>query len=75
MLRDGLTLVTENPAGGRIEATATAKWLKLKGDVLVRIKPEGAGARIDIRSISRTGIRDLGENCRRVGRLRAMIAR
>ena len=74
-VRDGLTLVTENPAGGRIEATATAKWLKLKGDVLVRIKPEGAGARIDIRSISRTGIRDLGENCRRVGRLRAMIAR
>jgi fatty-acyl-CoA synthase len=75
MLREGLTLVTENPADGRIEATAVTRWLKLKSDVLVRVKPEGAGARVDIRSLSRTGIRDLGENCRRVGRLRAALAR
>jgi fatty-acyl-CoA synthase len=75
MLREGLTLVTENPAGGRIEALATTRFLKLKGDVIVRIRPEGAGARIDIRSISRTGIRDLGENCRRVTRLRAAMAK
>ena len=75
VLREGLILVTENPAGGRIEATATTHWLKLKGDVVVRVKSEGAGARVDIRSISRTGIRDLGENCRRVTRLRVAIAR
>jgi fatty-acyl-CoA synthase len=75
MLREGLKLVTENPAGGRIEARATSRWLNLKGDVLVRVKPEGAGARVDIRSISRTGIRDLGENCRRVTRLRTAIAK
>ncbi|HTK33981.1 MAG TPA: DUF1499 domain-containing protein [Caulobacteraceae bacterium] len=75
MLREGLALVTENPADGRIEATAVSHWLKLKGDVIVRVKPEGAGARVDIRSLSRTGIRDLGENCRRVGRLRAAISR
>jgi fatty-acyl-CoA synthase len=75
MVRDGLVLVTENPAGGRIEATAVTRFLKLKGDVLVRIKPEGAGARIDIRSVSRMGIADLGENCRRVTRLRTLMAR
>ena len=75
LLQDGLKLVTENPVGGRIEASAITHWLRLKGDVIVRIKPEGAGARVDIRSISRTGIADLGENCRRVGRLRAAIAR
>jgi len=49
--------------------------LQLKGDLIVRVKPEGAGARIDIRSVSRSGIADLGENCRRVTRLRAMLAK
>jgi fatty-acyl-CoA synthase len=75
MLHEGLVLVTENPADGRIEATAVTRWLKLKNDVIVRVRAEGAGARVDIRSLSRTGIRDLGENCRRVGRLRAAISR
>ena len=75
MLREGLTLVTENPAGGRIEASAVTRWLKLKGDVLVRVKAEGAGAKVDIRSLSRTGVADLGENCRRVTRLRAAISK
>jgi fatty-acyl-CoA synthase len=73
LLGQGLTLVTENPAAGRIEATATSRYLKLQGDVLVRVKAEGAGARVDIRSVSRTGIADLGENCRRIGRLRRAI--
>jgi fatty-acyl-CoA synthase len=75
ILREGMALVTENPAAGRLEASWITKWLKLKGDLLVRVKPEGAGARIDIRSVSRSGIADLGENCRRVTRLRADIAR
>jgi fatty-acyl-CoA synthase len=75
LLAQGMTLVTENPAGGRIEATDTTRYMKLKGDVLVRVKAEGAGARVDIRSVSRTGIADLGENCRRVARLRRAIAR
>lgn len=75
LLRDGETLVTENPDGGRIEALAVTRWLKLKADVLARIKPEGAGARVDLRSVGRTGIADLGDNCRRVTRLRTLIAR
>ena len=75
LVREGLVLITENPAGGRLEATATTRYLKLKGDVLVRVKPEGAGARIDIRSISRTGIADMGENCRRVTRLRGLMVK
>jgi fatty-acyl-CoA synthase len=75
VLREGLVVVTDNPVGGRLEATAVTRYLKLKGDVLVRVKPEGAGARIDIRSISRMGIADLGENCRRVTKLRGLMAR
>lgn len=75
LAHEGAELVTDNPAGGRLEATATTRYLKLKGDVIVRVKPEGAGARIDIRSISRSGIADLGENCRRVTRLRGFMAK
>lgn len=74
LLAQGFTLVTENPAAGRLEATTATRWLKLTGDVVVRIRPEGAGARIDIRSVSRTGEIDLGENCRRVERLRRALA-
>lgn len=72
--REGLSIVTENPSTGRIEATATTRYLKLKGDVLARVRPEGAGARIDFRSVSRTGEIDMGENCRRIGRLRAGLS-
>jgi fatty-acyl-CoA synthase len=75
VLREGLAIVTDNPVGGRLEATAVTRYLKLKSDVLVRVKPEGAGARIDIRSISRMGVADLGENCRRVTRLRGLMAK
>ena len=75
LVRDGEMLATEEPETGRLEAVATTKYLKLVSDVVVRIKPAGSGARIDIRSISRTGIRDLGENCARVTRLRAMMAK
>ncbi|OYX04342.1 MAG: hypothetical protein B7Z12_06865 [Caulobacter vibrioides] len=73
--REGYEIVTDNPAGGRLEATATTKYLKQVSDVIVRVQPEGAGSRIDIRSISRMGVADLGENCRRVTRLRAAMAR
>lgn len=75
VIRENYAIVTDNPEGGRLEATATTQYMKLVGDVIVRVKPEGAGARVDIRSISRMGIADLGENCRRVTRLRSAIAK
>jgi hypothetical protein len=68
---DGLTIVTENRLGGRIEATGEHPQLRLKHDVLARVQAEGEGARVDFRSVSRTGEIDLGENCARVTRLRA----
>jgi fatty-acyl-CoA synthase len=75
LVRERATLVTDNPAGGRLEALAITRFLKLPSDVLIRVKPEGAGARVDIRSSSRTGVADLGENCRRVTRLRTALSR
>jgi fatty-acyl-CoA synthase len=65
----GLALVHEDPTAGRLEATATGLLYGLKRDVVVRVKPEGAGARIDVRSVSRSESRDLGANCRQIGKL------
>ena len=50
----GWKIVDENPAEGRIEATATTRWFGFKDDVVLRIAPAaGNGSRVDIRSVSR----------------------
>jgi fatty-acyl-CoA synthase len=66
---EGLQLFSDQPATGRLEATATDLWLGLKDDVAVRITPSGTGSRVDIRSVSRGGVADYGDNCRRVAEL------
>jgi fatty-acyl-CoA synthase len=73
LVKDGLKIVTDDAANGRLEAVATSFWYGFKDDVLVRVKPEGAGSRIDMRSVSRVGVSDLGQNCKRVTRLAAAM--
>ncbi len=52
--------------GWRIEATDTTLWFGFVDDFVVRIRAESDGARIDLRSKSRVGKSDLGENARRI---------
>jgi uncharacterized protein (DUF1499 family) len=60
-------IVDENRAEGRIEATATTRWFGFKDDVVIRIAPSaGSGSRVDIRSVSRVGLSDVGTNARRI---------
>jgi hypothetical protein len=54
---------------GIIEAVARTPILGFRDDVVVRIRPTGDGARIDVRSASRYGRHDLGTNARRVRNL------
>jgi Protein of unknown function (DUF1499) len=54
---------------GTIEAIARTPILGFRDDVVVRIRPTGDGARIDVRSASRYGRRDLGTNASRVRNL------
>jgi uncharacterized protein (DUF1499 family) len=54
------------PSEGRIEATDTTLWWGFKDDVVIRIRPEAAGSRLDIRSKSRVGIGDVGTNAARI---------
>jgi len=62
----GWTIAAADPASGSIEATATTFWFGFKDDVVVRVAPEGTGSRVDVRSVSRVGVSDLGTNARRI---------
>ncbi|MGQ0560786.1 MAG: DUF1499 domain-containing protein [Gemmatimonadota bacterium] len=62
----GWEIVAADSAARRIEATATTTWFGFKDDVVVRIEPEDAGSRIDVRSVSRVGKGDAGTNAARI---------
>jgi uncharacterized protein (DUF1499 family) len=50
-----------------IEATHTTRWFGFKDDVVIRVRSEGEGqARVDMRSISRIGLSDVGVNAKRI---------
>jgi uncharacterized protein (DUF1499 family) len=60
------TVVTASAEAGVIEATEESFWFGFKDDVIIRIRSEGAGSRIDVRSTSRVGLSDLGANAKRI---------
>jgi len=70
----GWEVASSEAASGRIEATATTTWYGFKDDVVVRIRPEGAGSRIDVRSMSRVGKSDVGANASRIRQYLAKLA-
>jgi uncharacterized protein (DUF1499 family) len=63
-------IAAADAATGRIEATDTTFWFGFKDDIVIRIRAEDDGSRIDVRSKSRVGISDGGANARRI---RALI--
>ena len=71
---EGWTIIASDPGSGRIEATATTPWFGFRDDVAVRIRPEGRGSRVDVRSVSRIGRGDLGANAKRVRAFAAAVA-
>jgi len=62
----GWEIVTADKSLGRIEATETTRWFGFTDDVVVRLTPWGTGTRVDVRSVSRTGLGDLGRNAARI---------
>jgi hypothetical protein len=62
----GWEVVAADAAAGRIEATDTTFWFGFKDDVVVRVEADGAGSRIDVRSVSRVGVGDVGANAKRI---------
>ena len=68
----GWELVAADRGALRIEATDRSFWFGFEDDVVVRVTAAGeTGSRVDVRSLSRVGVGDLGVNARRV---RAFVA-
>ncbi len=60
-------VLATDPDAFRIEATDRTFWFGFEDDVVIRIAAAGAsGSRVDVRSLSRVGVGDLGVNARRV---------
>lgn len=54
---------------GRIEAVAFTPIIGFREDVVLRVRADGEGARIDVRSSSRFGTHDFGSNASRITKL------
>ncbi len=62
----GWAIIAEEAGQGRIEASDRTRWFGFTDDIVVRLRPDGAGTRVDVRSASRVGISDLGKNAERI---------
>ncbi|RBP50824.1 DUF1499 domain-containing protein [Arenicella xantha] len=62
----GWEIVNVNAEAGVIEATQTTMLWGFKDDVVIRVAQQGDKTAIDLRSVSRIGISDLGANAKRI---------
>ena len=70
----GWHVAATDAATGRLEATDTTFFFGFKDDIVVRIRPEGAGSRVDVRSFSSVGLSDLGANAARIRKFLAKLS-
>lgn len=64
----GWDIAVIEPASGRMEATDTTRFFRFKDDVVLRVRAteDGTGSIVDMRSVSRVGVSDIGVNAKRV---------
>lgn len=61
---------------GRIEGVDTTFWFGFRDDIVVRLRETGGATRVDVRSVSRVGVSDVGKNAERIDRfMRALDSR
>lgn len=68
----GWTLIDQDATEGRIEASDSTTWFGFVDDIVIRVRPDEGGSRIDVRSVSRIGFGDVGKNAKRI---RAYVAK
>ncbi|MGH6872134.1 MAG: DUF1499 domain-containing protein [Rhizomicrobium sp.] len=71
----GWNIVAVAPDEGRLEATDTTFFFGFTDDIVIRVKPSGMGARLDIRSESRVDTKDWGRNADRIRAYMKMLAK
>lgn len=66
----GWDIASVDPVAGNLEATDTVSLFRFKDDIVIRARAaeNGAASIIDVRSVSRIGVHDLGVNAKRVRR-------
>lgn len=65
----GWDVVYENVEGGMFEAVETTRFLNFSDDIAVRVRSSADSAdmsEVDVRSVSRVGVSDLGANAARI---------
>lgn len=68
----GWEIAAADLAAGTLEAVDTSLFFRFRDDIAIRVRPAtGGGSIVDMRSISRVGVSDVGVNARRV---RAFLA-
>jgi uncharacterized protein (DUF1499 family) len=71
----GWTIDRVDDQGGVIEARVESFWYGFVDDIVIRVTPVGPGSVIDVRSSSRVGVIDLGQNAERVRAFTKEVAR
>jgi hypothetical protein len=61
-----IAAVAPDDRGGRIQATDSTLLFGLTDEIVIRVRPAGIGARLDIRSRSRESVSDFGRNAARI---------
>ena len=62
----GWEVVNIDRGAGVVESTATTFWFGFKDDVVIRLRHDNGMTLIDLRSVSRVGMSDLGANANRI---------
>lgn len=63
----GWEIASYDAEAGRLEATATAGYVRFYDDVIIEVTPIADGStRVDMRSVSRVGVSDVGYNAARI---------
>jgi hypothetical protein len=74
----GWEVATVDVRQGVMEAVATTRFFRFKDNVVVRVTPitgGGQGSMVDMRSISRVGVSDVGTNAKRIREFLADLQR
>lgn len=62
----GWEIYNEDRNKGIIEAVDTTAVMGFKDDVVIRVRGDADGAKVDLRSVSRVGLGDIGANAKRI---------
>lgn len=63
----GWEIYREDLNAGYIEAVETTAIMGFKDDIVIRLRTNAGGTLVDLRSVSRVGVGDLGANAARIG--------